>query len=57
MLIEADVNGEHKEILFSDIEKYWNYATEEDFEGGRAYVYGDSIAFSILVSIISSRST
>ena len=50
VLIGYDVNSIHKEIKFSDIEPFWNYANEEDFENGRAYVFGTLIAFSILVA-------
>ena len=50
VLIEADINGVHKEILFSDIEKYWDYATEDDFESGRVYVHDNQIVFTILVA-------
>ena len=50
VLIEADVNDIHKEIRFSDIEPFWSCANEEVFENGRAYVFGNLIAFFILVA-------
>lgn len=50
VLIEADVDGIHEQIKFSDVLPYWSYATEDDFEGGRAYVKDDYIIFTILVA-------
>lgn len=47
VLIEADVNGLHKKILFSDIEPYWGYSNEDEFEGGRAEAFDDFIMFTI----------
>lgn len=50
ILIEADVDGIHKQILFSDIEPFWSYANEDDFEGGYANIKDDYIIFTILVA-------
>ncbi|WP_303826287.1 hypothetical protein [Ruminococcus flavefaciens] len=50
ILIVADVNNVHKEIRFSDIEPLWEHANEDEFEGGRAYIVGSNIVFTILVA-------
>ena len=47
VLIEVVSNDFKKVIRFSDIQPYWSYATEEDFEGGFAKIIGDKILFSL----------
>lgn len=48
VIIEAEIDGVASEIKFSDIAPFWEYANEEDYESGRAYVYEDYIAFTML---------
>ena len=37
IIIHIEDGGKVQEIRFSDIEKYWDYANEDDFEGGSAW--------------------
>ena len=46
-LIEVGLESGGVTINFSDIQPYWSYATEEDFEGGFAKIIGDKILFSL----------
>lgn len=49
-LIEYKKNGVKSAIFFSDIEPYWSYATEDDFEGGTAKLVDDKILFTLLTA-------
>ena len=46
-LIKVGLESGKVTINFSDIQPYWSYATEEDFEGGFAKIIGDKILFSL----------
>ena len=47
ILIEGIYQGESFKILFSDLEPYWQYATEEDFECGKAKIFDKYIIANI----------
>ena len=36
--------------MFSDIKPYWQYATEEDFEGGKAKIYDDYLVATLITA-------
>lgn len=46
-LINVELENEKTSIKFSDIYPYWDYATEEDFEGGFAKIIEDKILFTM----------
>ena len=50
ILIEGVYKDETFEIKFSDIKLYWQYATEEDFEGGKAKICGKYVFANILTA-------
>jgi len=50
VLISYSKNNQEKTIHFEDVFEIWNYLTEDSFEGGRAYIWGQYIAFSALVA-------
>ena len=51
ILIEGVYKDETFEIKFSDIKLYWQYATEEDFEGGKAKICGKYVFANIFIHI------
>ena len=50
VLISYSKNNQEKTIHFEDVFEIWDYLTEDSFEGGRAYIWGQYIAFSALVA-------
>lgn len=50
VLIEGIYKGEPFIINFSDITPFWQYATEEDFEDGKAKLYDKYVIASILTA-------
>lgn len=50
VIIRIEDGGEVQEIRFSDIEKYWDYANEDDLEGGSARIIGGIVFFTMLTA-------
>ena len=50
ILISGEYNNRQFEILFSDIEPYWPYATEDDFESGKAKIFENLLIANIITS-------
>ena len=50
ILIQGEKDGVAFEVKFSDIEPYWEYATEEDFEGGKAKIRDNYLLFNMLTA-------
>ncbi len=50
VLIKVKDEHEVKEIRFSDIKPFWQYATESYFEGGNALLLDNIVVFSIIVA-------
>ena len=50
VLISYTKNDTEKKIKFDEVNEIWDYLTEDTFEGGRAYIWGEYIAFSALVA-------
>ena len=50
ILISGIANGKEYDIKFDEIRSYWDYATEDDFEGGTAKPFGDKILFTVLTA-------
>lgn len=49
-LIKVETDKGHFNISYRDIRPYWNYATQMDFEYGKAIVSGDNLIFCILTA-------
>ena len=47
VLLEGDINSRHIVIHFSDIKPFWEYATEEDYEDGKAVLFGEKLLFTM----------
>lgn len=52
IIIHIEDGGKVQEIRFSDIEKYWDYANEDDFEGGSARIIGSIVFFTMLMQAV-----
>lgn len=50
IIIHIEDGVKVQEIRFSDIEKYWDYANEDDFEGGSARIIGSIVFFTMLTA-------
>lgn len=50
VLIKGVYKSEPFIINFSDIAPFWEYATEDDFEGGKAKIYDNYLVASILTA-------
>lgn len=50
VIIRVEDSGKVQEIRFSDIEKFWDYANEDDFEGGSAKIIGSIVFFTMITA-------
>lgn len=51
IIISYEIDGEADTVLFSDIKKYWEYASSEEFESGQAwYIDNNKIMFTIMIA-------
>ena len=50
VIIRVEDGNAVQEIRFSDIEKYWDSANEDEFEGGSAALVGNTVLFTMIAA-------
>ena len=50
ILLAGYINGTAFQLPFSDIEPYWSYANEDDFEYGFAKIFDDKLLITLLTA-------
>lgn len=50
IILSAELDNVEKQLRFGDLHPFWEYATEEDLEGGTAKIYDNKVLFTMFTA-------